>query len=460
MGSQARGKPRPRGSIRRRGKSLQVLVYAGLDPLTGKRVYLSESTTDEAEAQRILNRFRAHVDEQRHARTNATLRVAIEECLRVHEIEETTREGYESYVRRYINPALGDEPVGRISARVLEQFYAELRRCRARCDGRPAIDHRAEGPHDCRTVRHRRPPGRAPVGGYPDHDCAEAGCRVEACPPHTCKPLSNATISKIHFVISATLAAAVRWDWIKTNPASVAKKPRQPAPQPNPPTVDQAGRIISAAWAENPSWGTLVWLVMVTGMRRAELLALRWTDVDLFAGSVAIRRNYVRVKGRSIEKDTKTHQMRRISLDPATVEVLTEHRQRYEETMRQLGMEPTDEAFLFSHAAAHDRPYDPSAVSHRYARMCAKLGIDSHLHALRHYSATELISAGVDIRTVAGRLGHGGGGTTTLRVYAAWVAESDRRAADILASKMTRPAPTAKEASNNVVPLRHTGGRD
>jgi integrase len=71
--------------------------------------------------------------------------------------------------------------------------------------------------------------------------------------------------------------------------------------------------------------------------------------------------------------------------------------------------------------------------------MCADLGIDSHLHTLRHYSATELISSGVDIRTVVGRLGHGGGGTTTLRVYAAWVAESDKRAGGILASKMGRP---------------------
>jgi integrase len=52
--------------------------------------------------------------------------------------------------------------------------------------------------------------------------------------------------------------------------------------------------------------------------------------------------------------------------------------------------------------------------------MCERLGIGSHLHALRHYSATELLAAGVDLRTVAGRLGHAGGGTTTLRVYAAW----------------------------------------
>ena len=66
-------------------------------------------------------------------------------------------------------------------------------------------------------------------------------------------------------------------------------------------------------------------------------------------------------------------------------------------------------------------------------------GIDSHLHALRHYSATELLTAGVDLRTVAGRLGHGGGGATTLRVYAAWVGEADRRASEILGSRMKRP---------------------
>ena len=437
--ARAVGKGRARGSIRRRGKSLQVLVYAGVDPLTGQRMYLSESTTDEAEARRILDRLRSQVDEQRHAKTRATFRAAMEAWLRVHEIEDTTRESYESYARLYLYPAFGDEPVGRIGPRVLEELYAELRRCRTRCDGRPTIDHRTDQPHECRSVRHRRPRGRPPAGGYPEHDCAAAGCTVTVCSPHACKPLSAATIRRIHFTISATLSAAVRWDWIKSNPAALAKKPRQPTPRPHPPTIDEAGRIAAAAWKQDPSWGTLVWLVMVTGMRRAELLALRWADVDLAAGMLTISRNYVRITGQAIEKDTKTHQMRRVSLDPATVEVLTEHRERYELAARQLRIDTTERAFLFSHELAHDRPYDPSAVSHRYSAMCTKLGIDSHLHALRHYSATELLTAGVDLRTVAGRLGHGGGGATTLRVYAAWVGESDRRAAEILGTRVPRP---------------------
>jgi integrase len=401
-------------------------MYAGVDPLTGKRLYLTESTSDEREAERILTRFQAEVDAQRNARTRAVFTLAIEEWLKVHELEDTTREGYEMYARRYINPALGNEAVSAMSARLLEQFYAELRRCRARCGGKVAVDHRVDGPHECQVVKHKRPPGRPPAGGYPAHDCGKAGCTVTECPPHQCRPLSNATISKLHFIMRGALAAAVRWDWITSNPAEVAKKPRQPVPQPKPPTPEQASRIVTAAWDEDADWGTLVWLVMVTGLRRAELLALRWSDVEL---------------------DTKTHQVRRISLDEATVEVLAEHHARYLDTMRQLDTSPRADAYLFSYEAAHDRPYNPSGVSHRYARMCAKLGVDSHLHALRHYSATELLTAGVDLRTVAGRLGHGGGGATTLRVYAAWVGEADRRAAEILGGRMRRPGKPATESN-------------
>src|ERR671917_2304182 len=93
--------------------------------------------------------------------------------------------------------------------------------------------------------------------------------------------------------------------------------------------------------------------------------------------------------------------------------------------------------------------------------MCAGLGIDSHLHSLRHYSATELVAAGVDLRTVAGRLGHGGGGATTLRVYAAWVDEADRRAAELLGSRLTRPKRGgAPHGDGDAAPGSGVGGRD
>src|SRR5690349_11953646 len=91
---------------------------------------------------------------------------------------------------------------------------------------------------------------------------------------------------------------------------------------------------------------------------------------------------------------------------------------------------------LFSPSPDHSTWLLPSSVTQRFARMCARMGWDRNLHELRHYSATELIAAGVDVRTGAGRLGHGGGGTTTLRTYAAWVSEADQRAASTFDHQM------------------------
>jgi integrase len=128
------------------------------------------------------------------------------------------------------------------------------------------------------------------------------------------------------------------------------------------------------------------------------------------------------------KKDTKDHQHRRIALDPETVRLLIEHHRRYLERGAEVGVEPSDDAFLFSLAPDGSTYLRPNSVSERYSDLAERLGIRTSLHKLRHYSATELIAAGVDVRTVAGRLGHSGGGTTTLRVYAAWVSQSDQRA--------------------------------
>jgi integrase len=410
---------RPRGSIRERGATLQVRVFAGYDPVTGKQRYLTESITgtDRAahrRADKALTRLQAQVDKQRGPETSLSLARALDEWLATNELEDTTRRTYMGYIERSIKPAIGTEPIDRLNARTLESLYRELRRCRARCDGKPAIE------------KHAR------VG---EHDCVRAKCK-----PHVCRPMAASTVRQIHSIISGALTAAVRWEWIDSNPARVAQRPRAKAPEPDPPSVADAARLIDAAFEVDDDWGTLVWLVMTTGLRRGEVCALRWRDIDLDTENIDIRRSYILHKGVGTEKDTKTHQMRRIALDSETVTLLRDHHRRVGERLGTLEQPLTADTYVFAGVKTpdHSKPYSPHAVSSRYREMAKRLKIDTHIHALRHYSATELLTAGIDLRTVAGRLGHGGGGATTLRVYAAWVAGSDRKAAEILGSRMPK----------------------
>ncbi|MGH3991439.1 MAG: tyrosine-type recombinase/integrase, partial [Pseudonocardiaceae bacterium] len=128
------------------------------------------------------------------------------------------------------------------------------------------------------------------------------------------------------------------------------------------------------------------------------------------------------------------------ALDTETVGLLRDHKERWRARLADIGLELSEDMYVFTghRQPVPTVPYSPHGLSSRYKDMADRLGIDTHIHALRHYSATELLNTGIDLRTVAGRLGHGGGGATTLRVYAAWVAASDRKAAEILGSRMPK----------------------
>jgi hypothetical protein len=171
-----------------------------------------------------------------------------------------------------------------------------------------------------------------------------------------------------------------------------------------------------------------------------EISALRWHHVDLERGLLSIVRSNAQPKSGLKEKHTKIGQARKIALDAHTVSLLKTHRELREQRCADLGIPLSSEAFVFSPAPDGLTPYMPRAISQRYRKLALKLKLRStRLHSLRHYSATELVAAGVDVRTVAGRLGHGSGGATTLKVYAGWVNEADRRAADTMAKIVPKP---------------------
>jgi integrase len=147
-GRRARGEVEalPNGSFR-------VRVYAGIDALSRKRHYLTEvvpaGPKAAREAEKVRPRLLAEVDERRNPRTSATLNQLLDRHLGMLEVEDTTRSGYENMIRLYIRPLLRPLRIGRIDGETLDSFYAELRRCRARCDRRPRVDHRTDDEHEC-----------------------------------------------------------------------------------------------------------------------------------------------------------------------------------------------------------------------------------------------------------------------------------------------------------------------
>ncbi len=432
MAPPARAPERQRGSVERLPSgSLRVRVYAGVDPLSGKRHYLTEVVPLDADASResaklardqakkALTRLLNQVDERRNPRTRATVGQLLDRYLELLDVEPTTLRTYQWLIDKHIRPVIGGLMVSRLDGEVIDSFYTRLRTCRDHCKGRKYVEHRTAGEHDC----------------------------DDRCGPHQCRPLAASSIRQVHWILSGALKRAVRWRWIAHNPVSEAQPPSPPRPDPHPPSEAEAARILAEASAD-PYWATFIWLAMTTGARRGELCGLRWSNINLDTGTVTLRTSIAQDGSRRWEKDTKTHQQRRIAVDADTVEVLAAHRARCGVGAEALGLALDAEAFVFSLSPDGSTHLVPSSVSQRFRKLTARLGLDTHLHQLRHYSATELIAAGVDVRTVAGRLGHSGGGTTTLRVYAAWKAEADQRAADSLGVRLpneSRPGAVAPQ---------------
>jgi integrase len=373
---------------------LRVRVYAGADPVTGRQRYLREivDTSDEAKATRA--RLLQQVYAKQRPRSDITVDQAITRWLEVAGHAVTTRERYEDLISLYVSPSLGGLLLTKVDAELLERFYARLVRCR--------------------------------------HLCSGAGRRG-----HVCEPLAATTVRKIHFILRGTFERAVRWRYLNINEAAMAAPPVLTSHEPDPPTPEEAARLINEAWSIDPAWGLLLWLTMLTGSRRGEISALRWRHVDLERGTLTVERSNAHTRTGLQEKTTKSTRRRRVALDEGTVALLKEHRDHVEHQCEQIGVRRVADAFLFSLSPDGSTPLRPHGLSQRYHRLAVRMGLRStRLHSLRHYAATQLVAAGVDIRTVAGRLGHGSGGATTLKVYAAWSDAADRRAAGTMANLM------------------------
>jgi integrase len=271
----------------------------------------------------------------------------------------------------------------------------------------------------------RRRPG-------PGHDCRRAGCH-----PHVCHPMKPSTIRGIHSILSGAFAAAQRWEWTDRNPAESAKPPtaiRPPVPATSPQDV---AKVIAEARRRNPALGLYLWLVVVTGARRGELCGLQIRDIHLDQGLFHVAFNYVVRGGQRVRKDTKTHQDRWLAIDPDTCVLIAAELDDVRALLAEVGVELADDAYLFSNDPAHAQPWNPDWATHKVAEAADAVGVELDIKGGRHYTTSQLLAGGFDLRNTAARLGHSGGGATTLLHYADPVSEVDRRAAVYLA-QLTR----------------------
>ena len=251
--------------------------------------------------------------------------------------------------------------------------------------------------------------------------------------------LSPRSIRQVHAILRGAFAQAVRWEWVRTNPVATASPPTVHKADIHPPSTEVAVALIAAADDQDPDFGVFLRLAAATGARRGELCALRWSDIDGASNTMLLARNVIAGdNGGWIEKDTKTHQSRRISLDPATMALLERQRAAGNEVASAAGVARPADAFVFSLAADGAAPWLPNHQTHRFRALCRRTGVDGvRLHDFRHMHASQLLGANIGVRTVAGRLGHANA-ATTLGVYAQFLQARDRDAAQVIGGLLDR----------------------
>lgn len=147
--------------------------------------------------------------------------------------------------------------------------------------------------------------------------------------------------------------------------------------------------------------------------------------------------------------------MRPLSLDDFGVALLSDLKAAKQATLARIGAQLRPAACVFSPEVDGSKEWNPDTFTHKYERMAKRLDIEVPLKNLRHFNATQLMAGGIDLSTVAGRLGHADGGVTTLRFYADWIRPADKRAAELVAQGLTELREkllTGKAAVDNVSP--------
>lgn len=231
-------------------------------------------------------------------------------------------------------------------------------------------------------------------------------------------PLSLRTVRYLHTIIGKALADAERKGTVSRNVARLATPPAAAstrAPEMTVWTPVELKRFLGLV--DGHHHGALIRLAAMTGLRRAELCGLRWSDVDLDAGTLVVRQTITTVDHVPTVGAPKTARSRRtLDLDAGTVARLRAHRTAQLEQRMLMGAGWTDHGLVF--AMPDGSPWNPDVITRRFSLLVEKAGLPRiRFHDLRHTHASHLLAAGVNVKVVSERLGHASV-AFTLDVYA------------------------------------------
>lgn len=304
-----------------------------------------------------------------------------------HRVKPTTLAGYKVALERHVVPVLGQVPVQKLQPLHLTHLYATLL--------------------------------KKPV----DPDRPEKGA------------LSPTTVRLVHRTLHAALEDAVRWNLLPWNPADRVKPP-------------QAERYIGRVWtpeevwsflaaAQDSRWYALFFLAVFTGMRRGELLGLKWEDVDWQEARIWVRRNLTVAGSKKVVLDPKTHRSSRpIEVAPEVLEVLRAHRERQEAERAEAGEFWADLGFVFTTSLG--TPIEPANLHREFRRIIAKAGVPPiRFHDLRDTHVSLLALAGVAPKVISERVGHASV-AFTMQTYQ-HLFETQRREAALAVGRLLGP---------------------
>ena len=285
---------------------------------------------------------------------------------------------YRGYIDNHIAPNIGDIPLEKLNSLELQKLYRKLL-TKGRVD-------------------------RLEAKGQP-------------------KGLSAKTVRNIHQILSSALKLAQEQRIILTNPAEGCALPKVEHREMKTLPVEQLTSFLQQA--KESGVFELYYLELATGLRRGELLGLKWEDIDLERGDLRVRRQISRINGEVVEAPLKTkNAYRTLPLAEDTISVLKEQKKK-------VGGSP----WVFP--SPNGGPISPDSVLHMLHRVLKRAGLPKvRFHDLRHTFATLALQNGVDVKTVSGMLGHFSAGFT-LDTYAHVTSAAQRQAAQTMGNVLS-----------------------